>query len=73
VLPLGMGSRAISKRAYFAAAATHAVGSALVPVPGGILIRDAKDTCGLSGDTSDSDDTAGVIGIAAAELAADPG
>ncbi len=80
-LSLGMGSRAIAKRAaeqsYFIAAVTHAAGGALVPVPGGILIRDAAGALlgavGLSGDTSDNDEAAGLAGIAAAELAADPG
>ena len=80
-LSLGMGSRAIAKRAaeqaYFVAAITHAAGGALVPVPGGILIRDASGALlgavGLSGDTSDNDEAAGLAGIAAADLAADPG
>jgi len=80
-LSLGMGSRAIAKRAaeqaFFVAAVTHVAGGALVPVPGGILIRDAGGALlgavGLSGDTSDNDEAAGLVGIAAAELAADPG
>ena len=45
-LALGVGSRALHKmatdRPYFIAAATHAVGGQLVPVPGGVLIKDAK-------------------------------
>ena len=44
-LSLGMGSRSIMGRAeqqaYFIAAVTSAVGGALVPVPGGVLVRDA--------------------------------
>ena len=44
-LALGVGSRAIHKmatdRPFFVAAATHAVGGQLVPVPGGVLIKDA--------------------------------
>ena len=67
----------IKVQAYFVAAVTHAAGGALVPVPGGILIRDAAGTLlgavGLSGDTSDNDEAAGLAGVAAAELAADPG
>ena len=43
-LSLGMGSRSIMGRAeqqpYFVAAVTSAVGGALVPVPGGVLVRD---------------------------------
>ena len=45
-LSLGMGSRSIMGRAeqqpYFIAAVTSAVGGALVPVPGGVLVRDAE-------------------------------
>lgn len=41
---------------WFVAAATHAVG-ALVPVPGGVLVRDSTGALvgavGVSGDTSD--------------------
>ena len=43
-LSLGMGSRSIMARAeqqpFFVAAVTSAVGGALVPVPGGVLVRD---------------------------------
>ena len=80
-LALGMGSRAIAKRAaeqaFFIAAVSHVAGGALIPVPGGILIHDAAGALlgavGLSGDTSDNDEAAGIMGIAAAELMADPG
>ena len=45
-LALGVGSRALHKmaidRPYFIAAATSAVGGSLVPVPGGVLIKDAQ-------------------------------
>ena len=48
-LSLGMGSRSIMGRAeqqpYFIAAVTSAVGGALVPVPGGVLVRDATAPC----------------------------
>ena len=44
-MALGMGSRALMKRAeqqaYFIAAAAAAIGGSLVPVPGGVLIKDA--------------------------------
>ncbi len=80
-LALGLGSRSIAKRAseqaYFIAAVTHAVGGALVPVPGGVLLRDAEGgvigAVGASGDTSDNDEAAVLSGIAAAGLEADPG
>ncbi|HET9073212.1 MAG TPA: heme-binding protein [Solirubrobacteraceae bacterium] len=43
-LALGMGSRALMARAeqqaYFISAAAGAIGGALVPVPGGVLLRD---------------------------------
>ncbi len=77
---LGVGSRSICKmaleRPHFVAAANNAIG-ALIPVPGGVLIRDAKGTIvgavGISGDTSDNDEAAAIAGIEAAGLKADPG
>ena len=80
-LALGMGSRAIAKRAaeqaYFIAAVTHVAGGALVPVPGGVLLRDVLGTLlgavGASGDTSDNDETAVMAGIEAAGLVGETG
>lgn len=80
-LALGMGSRAIAKRAaeqaYFIAAVTHVSGGALIPVPGGVLIRDAAGALlgavGISGDTSDNDEAAAMAGVQAAGLVGDPG
>lgn len=80
-LALGLGSRSIHKRAreqdYFIAAVSHVVGGALVPVPGGVLVRDAGGAVigavGISGDTSDNDEAAAIAGIEAAGLSADPG
>ena len=80
-LSLGVGSRRLAKQAeerpHFIAAVTHAVGGSLIPVPGGVLIRgDDKaviGAVGVTGDTSDNDEAAALAGIAAAELAADPG
>ena len=77
-LALGMGSRSIMARAeqqaYFVSAVTAAVGGALVPVPGGVLVRDADGTLlgavGVTGDTSDHDEAAAVAGIEAAGLTA---
>ncbi len=79
-IALGVGSRAIGKmaaeRPHFIAAATPAVGG-LIPVAGGVLIRDAQDrvigAVGVSGDTSDNDEIAAMAGIAAAGLKSDPG
>ncbi|HEY9216244.1 MAG TPA: heme-binding protein [Ancylobacter sp.] len=80
-LSLGMGSRSIYKRAkeqaFFVASVTAVVGGALVPVPGGVLIRDAGGAVvgavGISGDTSENDEAAASAGIAAAGFTADPG
>ena len=79
-LALGMGSRAIAKmaaeRPAFVAAATHAVGGSLVPVPGGVLIKSQgaiMGAVGISGDLSDNDETCALAGIEAAGLTADPG
>lgn len=78
---MGIGSRALHKmaldRPYFVEAATHAVGGLLVPVPGGVLIRDGAGelvgAVGISGDTSDNDEAAAIAGIEAAGLEADTG
>jgi uncharacterized protein GlcG (DUF336 family) len=77
-LSLGMGSRSIMARAeqqpYFIAAVTSAVGGALVPVPGGVLVRDqggdVVGAVGVTGDTSDNDEAAAVAGIESAGLTA---
>lgn len=80
-LGLGTGSRALEKmakdRPHFIAAATHALGGKLIPVAGGVLIRDGKGnvvgTVGVSGDTSDNDELAASSGITAAGFTPDGG
>jgi uncharacterized protein GlcG (DUF336 family) len=80
-LALATGSRALAKRAedqpHFIAAVSHVVGGALVPVPGGVLIRSTEGAVigviGVSGDSSDNDEAAAVAGIRAAGLVPDPG
>jgi len=80
-LALGMGSRAIFKRAneqpYFVDAINTMARGALVPVPGGVLIKDNAGkllgAIGLSGDTSDNDETCAVAAIESAGLSADVG
>jgi uncharacterized protein GlcG (DUF336 family) len=79
-LSLGIGSRAIFRRATeqpaFVAAVTHAVGGSLIPVPGGVLIRDGGTllgAVGISGDTSDNDEAAAIAGIQAAGFTPDAG
>lgn len=77
---LGMGSRAIYDRAqeqpYFVQAMNALAGGSLVPVPGGVLIREAGNiigAIGITGDTSDNDEACAVHAIGAAGLVADPG
>jgi uncharacterized protein GlcG (DUF336 family) len=80
-LALGLGSRALGKRAEeqptFIAAVNGVVGGALVPVPGGVLVRDGEGrvlgAVGISGDTSDNDEIAAARGIEAAGLVFDAG
>ena len=77
---LGMGSRALMNRAeqqaYFIQAVNGAFGGDMVPVPGGVLIRDPGGALlgavGISGDTSDNDEAAAIAGIEAAGLKAQP-
>jgi uncharacterized protein GlcG (DUF336 family) len=79
-LALGLGSRALMARAeqqpWFIASVTAAVGGALIPVPGGVLVRDADGTLlgavGISGDTSDNDEAAAVEAIEQVGLVAQP-
>jgi uncharacterized protein GlcG (DUF336 family) len=80
-LGMGFGGREFARRAAanpgFIQALTVASGGRIVPVPGGVLIRDATSeivgAVGISGDTSDNDETCAVHGIKAAGLAADTG
>ena len=80
-LQLGMGGRALMARAeqqaYFIQSMNGLAGGEFVPVPGGVLIRDANGNLlgavGISGDTSDNDEVAALAGIAAAGLIAEAG
>jgi uncharacterized protein GlcG (DUF336 family) len=80
-LAMGVGSRRLAtmaaERPYFLAAVTHAVGGSMIPVPGGVLIKDAAGAIvgavGISGDTSDNDEIAALAGIEAAGLKGDTG
>jgi uncharacterized protein GlcG (DUF336 family) len=74
---LGISSRAIEKRAidrphFFQGLAGLAP---IVPVAGGVLVRDRAGSVlgsvGISGDTSDNDELCAVTGIEAAGLVAD--
>ncbi len=79
---VGMGtpSRFIEKQAqdrpYFVNSLAAASGGRLVPVAGGVLIRDGEGaiigSVGISGDTSDNDETCAIAGIKAAGLTPEP-
>ena len=79
-LVVGTGSRALRTRAeqqpWFIAAVTAAIGGALIPLPGGVLVRSCAreliGAVGVSGDTSDNDDAVAISGIEGARLAAQP-
>ena len=80
-LALGIGSRAIFKRAqeqaFFVDAVNTLAQGAIVPVPGGVLIRDVEGALigavGISGDTSDNDETCAVAGTDPVSLRAHGG
>ena len=80
-IALGMGSRAIFRRAqeqpYFIQSMNALARGVLVPVPGGVLIRDESGeilgAVGITGDTSDNDEACAIAGIEAVGLKADPG
>lgn len=80
-IALGMGSRAIFKRAqeqpYFVQSMNALAGGVLVPVPGGVLIRSGDGeiigAVGITGDTSDNDEACAKAGIEAAGFVADGG
>ncbi|MER2605132.1 MAG: heme-binding protein [Siculibacillus sp.] len=72
-----LGSLAVDRPHFFAGVTTVIGANGAVPVPGGVLIRDADGrlvgACGMSGDTSDNDEAALVVAIEAAGLVADCG
>lgn len=80
-LGMGFGTRELAERAQkmpqFVAALTPIAQGRIVPVPGGVLIRDAAGdvigAVGVSGDTSDRDEVCAIAGIEAAGLRAAPG
>jgi uncharacterized protein GlcG (DUF336 family) len=83
-LGMGVGTRALARRIaeqpqsppFFAALGAMSEGR-VVPVPGGVLIRDASKAVlgavGISGDTSDKDEACALAGIVAAGLIGDTG
>jgi uncharacterized protein GlcG (DUF336 family) len=75
-LALGIGSRAIFTRAqaqaFFVDSVNTLAQGAIIPVPGGVLIRDGSGkllgAIGVSGDSSDNDEKCAVAAIEAAGL-----
>ncbi len=80
-LGMGFGGRELAKRAAampsFFTGIAAAFPKGIVPVPGGVLIRDSSGALlgaiGVSGDTSDNDEICAVAGITAVGLIADTG
>jgi uncharacterized protein GlcG (DUF336 family) len=58
------------QQAYFMAAVNGVYGGKVIPVPGGVLVRDSNGevvgSVGVTGDTSENDLTAALAGIDAA-------
>ena len=81
VLGMGFGGRELARRAaaapLFMQALYAASGGRMVPAAGGVLVRDAGGAIlgavGISGDSSDNDETCAVAGIRAAGLVPDTG
>ena len=80
-LGMGISSRGLAgvanERPAFINAIIAASGGRLVPVPGGVLIRDSMGqllgAIGISGDTSDHDEASAIAGIDATSLVAESG
>lgn len=77
---MGLGSRALFSRAqeqpFFIQSMNAIAGGALVPVPGGVLIRQGNaiiGAVGITGDTSDNDEACAIAAIEAVGLEADAG
>ena len=78
---MGSASRALGdrmeQRPSVVAALAEASGGRFMPIPGGVLIRNAENavigSVGVSGELSDNDEICAVAGIAAAGLVADTG
>ena len=81
VLGMGFGGRELARRAAkvptFFGALSDLAGGRMVPVAGGVLIRSQSGeilgSVGISGDTSENDETCAVWGIKAAGLKPDTG
>jgi uncharacterized protein GlcG (DUF336 family) len=64
-------------RPFFIAGVTSAIGGQMVPVPGGVLIKNSQGeivgAVGVSGDNSDNDEAAAAGGIEASGFISDTG
>ena len=80
-LAVGAGSRWLNNQAkerpHFLEGLSNVSGGRIMPVPGGVLVKDADDriigAVGISGDTSDNDEVAAIAGIQTAGFTADAG
>jgi uncharacterized protein GlcG (DUF336 family) len=81
VLNMGFGGRELARRAErmpaFFGALSDLAGGNMVPVPGGVIIRDEGGeilgAIGITGDTSDHDECCALAAIVAVGLSADTG
>ncbi|MCK5778124.1 MAG: heme-binding protein [Rhodospirillales bacterium] len=75
-LGFGLDGRELKeKNATFLSAVAAASGGRMVPVPGGVLIRDGETivgAVGISGDNSGNDELAAIAGIEGAGLSVTP-
>lgn len=77
-LAMGHGSRFLNaaalERPHFVQSLSGIAGGKMIPVPGGVLIKDqdgrTAGAVGISGDTSDNDEACAVAGIEAAGFVA---
>ena len=80
-LAIGVGSRQLYQRAqeqpYFINAINALADGALIPVPGGVLVRNSDSqilgAVGVTGDNSDNDERCAIYAIEKIGLVADPG
>lgn len=78
---MGFGGRELARRAVsqtaFLTAMASLTGGDMVPVPGGVLVRNAQGellgAVGITGDTSDNDEACAIAGVNAVGLVADVG
>lgn len=80
-IAMGFGARELHRRVqdrpYFLGAVNTMVDGGILPVPGGVLIRDGAGeiigAVGITGDSSDNDEKCAIAGIEAAGFTADTG